>query len=201
MIQHVVLVAFQVLKSLIPPRADFSRFAQLRKHLDHQHATHSGSNVPWYSDQCARNSLEAAFQGLRSNVFQHKASDVYVEGRKNLDHTHAYQHTIHINMSKLVSKAAIIDRDKRLNDKAIEVFKAHEAGHSRLEFAHLRDLLPKHAARPQQVILEDGATAKTPSERRSRWQRFFRKSFAVLLRNTMMLVSNAFSDKLETLPA
>ena len=77
---------------------------------------------------------------------------------------------------------------------------SHEAGHSRLEFAHLRDLLPKHAARPQQVILEDGATAKPRPSADHDGKDSFRKSFAVLLRNTMMLVSNVFSDKLETLP-
>ena len=61
---------------------------------------------------------------------------------------HAFQHAMYINMSKQVSKASTIDRDNKINDKAIEVFKAQQAGQSRLEYTHLRDNLPKHKARP-----------------------------------------------------
>ena len=71
-----------------------------------------------------------ALHTLKAAIFRDCDFDVVVEGRKNLNHLHSFQHVLYADASGRVSKAAVVDRNANIEGTSIKVHNAHEDSHS-----------------------------------------------------------------------
>ena len=93
-------------------------------------------------------------------------------------------------VSKAVSSSTNNDNNDKHENTSITIMEARARNDTRAEFAILKSLHPRAAAKPQAIKLEDGSMARNPIECRKRWQRFFADKLCGKLTTLAMLAES-----------